>query len=31
MNLAQHVDTLNLLGDENRMRLCALLASASSA
>jgi SAM-dependent methyltransferase len=25
MNLAQHVDTLNLLGDENRIRLCALL------
>jgi SAM-dependent methyltransferase len=26
MNLAQHVDTLNLLGDENRIRLCVLLA-----
>ncbi len=25
MNLAQYVDTLNLLGDENRIRLCALL------
>jgi ArsR family transcriptional regulator len=25
MNLAQQVDTLNLLGDENRLRLCALL------
>ena len=25
MNLAQHVDTLNLLGDESRIRLCALL------
>ena len=25
MNLAQHVDTLNLLGDESRLRLCALL------
>ena len=25
MNLAQHVDTLNLLGDENRIRLCVLL------
>ena len=25
MNLAQHVDTLNLLGDESRLRLCVLL------
>ena len=25
MNLAQHVDTLNLLGDESRIRLCVLL------
>jgi SAM-dependent methyltransferase len=25
MTLAQHVDTLNLLGDENRIRLCVLL------
>jgi SAM-dependent methyltransferase/DNA-binding transcriptional ArsR family regulator len=25
MNLAQHVDTLHLLGDESRLRLCALL------
>src|SRR5882672_4142921 len=25
MNLAEHVDTLNLLGDENRIRLCVLL------
>jgi SAM-dependent methyltransferase len=25
MNLAQHVDTLHLLGDESRIRLCALL------
>ena len=25
MNLAQHVGTLNLLGDESRIRLCALL------
>ena len=25
MNLAQHVDTLNVLGDENRIRLCMLL------
>jgi ArsR family transcriptional regulator len=25
MNLAQHVDTLNLLGDESRIRLCLLL------
>jgi SAM-dependent methyltransferase len=25
MTLAEHVDTLNLLGDENRIRLCALL------
>jgi SAM-dependent methyltransferase len=25
MNLTEHVDTLNLLGDENRIRLCALL------
>ena len=25
MNLAQHVETLNLLGDESRLRLCALL------
>jgi ubiquinone/menaquinone biosynthesis C-methylase UbiE/DNA-binding transcriptional ArsR family regulator len=25
MELAQYVDTLNLLGDENRIRLCALL------
>lgn len=25
MNLAQHVDTLNLLGDESRLRLCMLL------
>jgi SAM-dependent methyltransferase len=25
MNLAQHVDTLNLLGDESRIRLCMLL------
>ena len=25
VNLAQHVDTLNLLGDESRIRLCVLL------
>src|SRR5437899_4157986 len=25
MNLAQHVDTLTRLGDENRIRLCVLL------
>ena len=25
MNLAQHIDTLNVLGDESRMRLCVLL------
>ncbi|HEY4184390.1 MAG TPA: metalloregulator ArsR/SmtB family transcription factor [Polyangia bacterium] len=25
MNLAEHVDTLNLLGDESRIRLCVLL------
>src|SRR6476620_11288589 len=25
MGLAQYVETLNLLGDENRLRLCALL------
>jgi ubiquinone/menaquinone biosynthesis C-methylase UbiE/DNA-binding transcriptional ArsR family regulator len=25
MNLAQHIDTLNVLGDENRIRLCVLL------
>src|SRR6516225_3309582 len=25
MDLAQYVDTLNLLGDESRLRLCALL------
>ncbi len=31
MNLAHDADTLTLLGDESRLRLCALLAARSPA